>query len=202
MEFRIHKTEFVRGLRLAQSIADRKSTMPMLANVLLRVQNGASNPRRLLVAATDLNVSISAELKLHSGSEGGLTVNAKALHDIVVNLPGDEVSIKKVENNWAEIKAGKVSYRIVGMPDRDFPKIPDHREATFSDLDAVTLREMIDRTLFSVCNDETRFHLNGVLFESNGSTARMICLPLYRYSGPMKPTTVLTRNGLKCRATA
>ena len=82
MEFRIHKTEFVRGLRLAQSIADRKSTMPMLANVLLRVQG----KNRLLVAATDLNVSISAELKLHSGSEGGLTVNAKALHDIVVKL--------------------------------------------------------------------------------------------------------------------
>ena len=182
MEFRIHKTEFVRGLRLAQSIADRKSTMPMLANVLLRVQGGTPSPRKLLVAATDLNVSISAELKLANGVEGGLTVNAKSLHDIVVNLPGDEVSIKKVENNWAEIKAGKVSYRIVGMPDRDFPKIPDHREATFSDLDAATLREMIDRTLFSVCNDETRFHLNGVLFESNGTTARMVSTDGHRLS--------------------
>jgi DNA polymerase III subunit beta len=178
MEFRIHKTEFIRGLRLAQSIADRKSTMPMLANVLLRVQG----KNRLLVAATDLNVSISAELKISAGDEGGLTVNAKALHDIVGNLPGDELTIRKVENNWAEIKAGKVSYRIVGMPDRDFPKIPDHREATFSDLEAATLREMIDRTLFSVCNDETRFHLNGVLFESNGTTARMVSTDGHRLS--------------------
>ena len=178
MEFRIHKTEFVRGLRLAQSIADRKSTMPMLANVLLRV----TGKNKLHVAATDLNVSITAELKLSTGVEGGLTINAKALHDIVVNLPGDEVSIKKVENNWAEIKAGKVSYRIVGMPDRDFPKVPDHREATFSDLDSATLREMIDRTLFSVCNDETRFHLNGVLFESNGTTARMVSTDGHRLS--------------------
>lgn len=178
MEFRIHKSEFVRGLRLAQSIADRKSTMPMLANVLLRVQG----KNRLLCAATDLNVSITAELKISAGEEGGLTVNAKALHDIVVNLPGDEVTIRKVENNWAEIKAGKVSYRIVGMPDRDFPKVPDHKEATFTELEGATIREMIDRTLFSVCNDETRFHLNGVLFESNGSTARMVSTDGHRLS--------------------
>jgi DNA polymerase-3 subunit beta len=160
--FRINQAEFVRGLRLAQSIADRKSTMPPLANVLLRVQSKS----KLLVTATDLNVSLSAELKISGGSDGSLTVGAKALHDIVVNLPKvDDISFRKVENNWAEIKAGKVAYRIVGVPDRDFPKVPDHREAPFGDVDAATLREMIDRTLFSVCNDETRFHLNGVLFE-------------------------------------
>jgi len=178
MEFRIQKAEFIRGLRLAQSIADRKSTMPMLANVLLRV----SGKSKLLCVATDLNVSLSAELKVSHGVEGGLTVGAKALHDIVVNLPGDELTLKKVENNWAEIKAGKVSYRVVGMPDRDYPKVPDHREAPFSEIEAGTLREMIDRTLFSVCNDETRFHLNGVLFEANGSTARMVSTDGHRLS--------------------
>ena len=181
MEFRIHKAEFVRGLRLAQSIADRKSTMPMLANVLLRV-HGRGSTTKLLCAATDLNVSLTAELKVSNAVEGGLTVGAKALHDIVVNLPGDELTLRKVENNWAEIKAGKVSYRVVGMPDRDFPKVPDHREAPFGDIDASTLREMIDRTLFSVCNDETRFHLNGVLFESNGTSARMVSTDGHRLS--------------------
>ena len=179
MEFRINQAEFVRGLRLAQSIADRKSTMPLLANVLLRVQSKS----KLLCAATDLNVSLSAELKIAGGNDGSLTVGAKALHDIVVNLPKvDEISFRKVENNWAEIKAGKVSYRIVGVPDRDFPKVPDHREASFGDVDAGTLREMIDRTLFSVCNDETRFHLNGVLFESTGAKARMVSTDGHRLS--------------------
>lgn len=178
MEFRIQKSEFIRGLRLAQSIADRKSTMPMLANVLLRT----IGKNKLLVAATDLNVSLSAELKATNAAEGGLTVNAKSLHDIVVALPGDELTIKRADNSWAEIRAGKVTYRVVGMPDRDFPKVPDHREAPFSDLEAAVLREMIDRTLFSVCNDETRFHLNGVLFESNGSKARMVSTDGHRLS--------------------
>ncbi|GAB4558078.1 MAG: DNA polymerase III subunit beta [Haliangiales bacterium] len=178
MEFRIQKSEFLKGLRIAQSIADRKSTMPMLANVLLRT-DGKS---KLQVAATDLNVSISAELKSKNSAEGGLTLGAKALHDIIVNMPGEDITLRRTDNNWAEISAGKVDYRLVGMPDRDFPKIPDEREADFSEVDAEIMREMIDRTLFSVCNDETRFHLNGVFFESDGASARMVSTDGHRLS--------------------
>ena len=178
MEFRIAKQEFLRGLRLAQGIADRKSTMPMLANVLLRT----TGKNQLLVAATDLNVSLTAELKANITSEGGLTLGAKNLYELVSNAPGDEVSLKKTDNHWAEIKSGKVAYRIVGMPDRDFPKVPDHREATYSTIESAVLREMIDRTLFSVCNDETRFHLNGVYFECDGTRARMVSTDGHRLS--------------------
>src|ERR1700704_3939202 len=178
MEFRIVKTEFLRGLRLAQGIADRKSTMPMLANVLLRTQGKT----QLLVAATDLNVSLTAELKCTSTSEGGITLGAKNLYELVANAPGDEVTLKKADNHWAEIKSGKVTYRIVGMPDRDFPKVPDHREASYATVESAVVREMIDRTMFSICNDETRFHLNGVFFESDGSKCRMVSTDGHRLS--------------------
>jgi DNA polymerase-3 subunit beta len=178
MEFRIAKNEFLRGLRLAQGIADRKSTMPMLANVLLRTQG----KNQLLVAATDLNVSLTAELKSQNAHEGGITLGAKNLYELIANAPGDDVTLKKADNHWAEIRSGKVTYRIVGMPDRDFPKVPDHREATYSTVETAVLREMIDRTLFSVCNDETRFHLNGVFFESDGSKVRMVSTDGHRLS--------------------
>jgi len=178
MEFKIAKTEFLRGLRLAQGIADRKSTMPMLANVLLRTQG----KNQLLVAATDLNVSLTAELKSSNASEGGITLGAKNLYELIANAPGDEITLKKADNHWAEIKSAKVTYKVVGMPDRDFPKVPDHREATYSTLESAVLREMIDRTLFSVCNDETRFHLNGVFFESDGSKSRMVSTDGHRLS--------------------
>ena len=178
MEFRIAKSEFIRGLRLAQGIADRKSTMPMLANVLLRSQGKG----QLLVAATDLNVSLTAELKANVTTEGGITLGAKNLYDLIANAPGEEITLKKADNHWAEIKSGKVTYKIVGMPDRDFPKVPDHREATYSTVESAVIKEMIDRTLFSVCNDETRFHLNGVYFESDGSKARMVSTDGHRLS--------------------
>ena len=178
MEFKIAKNEFLRGLRLAQGIADRKSTMPMLANVLLRTQG----KNQILVAATDLNVSLTAELKSTNTSEGGITLGAKNLYELIANAPGDEISLKRADNHWAEIRSGKVTYRIVGMPDRDFPRVPDHREATYTTVESAVLREMIDRTLFSVCNDETRFHLNGVYFESDGSKARMVSTDGHRLS--------------------
>jgi DNA polymerase-3 subunit beta len=178
MEFRISKTEFLRGLRLAQGIADRKSTMPMLANVLLRTVGKG----QLLIAATDLNVSLTAELKSQNAHEGGITLGAKNLYELVANAPGEDITLKKADNHWAEIRSGKVTYKIVGMPDRDFPKVPDHREASYAQVESAVLREMIDRTLFSVCNDETRFHLNGVYFESDGSKVRMVSTDGHRLS--------------------
>jgi len=178
MEFRIGKNEFLRGLRLAQGIADRKSTMPMLANVLLRT----TGKKQILVAATDLNVSLTAELKSENASEGGITLGAKNLYELIANAPGEEVTLKKADNHWAEIRSGKVTYRIVGMPDCDFPKVPDHREAQYSTVESAVLKEMIERTLFSVCNDETRFHLNGVYFECDGSKARMVSTDGHRLS--------------------
>jgi DNA polymerase-3 subunit beta len=195
MEFRIQKTEFLRGLRLAQGIADRKSTMPILANVLLRT-DGKS---KLVVAATDLNVSVAAELPIRAESEGALTVGAKPLHEIVANLPGDDIVFRRTENQWAEIKAGKVEYKLVGMADRDFPRLPDHREVKYAAVDAPTLREMMDKTLFSISSDETRFHLNGVYLESDGAIARMVSTDGHRLSkvertltgGPALPQGVI-----------
>ncbi len=178
MEIKIAKNEFLRGLRLAQGIADRKSTMPMLANVLLRTQG----KNQLLVAATDLNVSLSAELKSQNTAEGDITLNAKSLNDLIASAPGEDITLKRADNHWAEIRSGKVTYRIVGMPDRDFPRVPDHREASYTPVESAVLREMIDRTLFSVCNDETRFHLNGVFFECDGSKARMVSTDGHRLS--------------------
>src|ERR1700742_2797175 len=178
MEIRIGKNELLLGLRLARRIADRKSTMRILANVLLRTQG----KNQILVAATDLNVSLTAEIKSQNATEGGITLGAKNLYELIANAPGEDISLKRADNHWAEIKSGKVTYRIVGMPDRDFPRVPDHREATYTTVESAVLREMIDRTLFSVCNDETRFHLNGVFFESDGSKARMVSTDGHRLS--------------------
>lgn len=177
MHFTIPKATLLPALDRARAVADAKTTMPQLAHVCLR-----ATASQLTVAATDLNLTAVSTLPLMGATGGALTIGAKALRDIVANLPAGDVAIKKVDNNWAEIKAGKVSYRIVGMPDRDFPKIPDHREATFADVDAGALAELLDRTLFSVCHDETRFHLNGCLFESNGATARMVSTDGHRLS--------------------
>jgi hypothetical protein len=69
----------------------------------------------LLVAATDLNVSLTAELKSHNAAEGGLTLGAKALYELIANAPGDEITLKRADNHWAEIKRAKVSCAPAGQ---------------------------------------------------------------------------------------
>jgi DNA polymerase-3 subunit beta len=195
MEFKIQKTEFLKGLYPAQGIADRKSTLPILANVLLRTDG----KERILCAATDLTVGVSAELPARVEKDGGLTLGAKHLFDIVKALPGEELTIRRADNNWAEIKSGRAEYRLVGMADRDFPKLPNHREVAFAKLDSQVLRDMIAKTLFSASTDETRYHLNGVLLESDGARARMVSTDGHRLSkverefpgGPKLPQGVI-----------
>lgn len=201
MEFKIEKSAFLAGLGLAQGVADRKSTMPILANVLLR----SDGKDRVVLAATDLNVTVTSELSARVEREGGLTLGAKHLHEIVKSLPGEELSLKRGENQYAEIKAGKVEYRMVGMADRDFPKLPNHREVKYATIDVATFRDLIAKTFFSISTDETRYHLNGVLFESDGQKARMVSTDGHRLSkverplvgGPeLTPGVIIPRKGL------
>ncbi len=187
MELKIDKATLLQGLYLAQGISDRKSTMPILANVLLRTDG----KDMLLVAATDLNVTVTAELPCKVEKEGGLTVGAKHLHDIVKSLPGESLSLKRADNNYAEIRAGRVDYKVVGMADRDFPKLPNHREVKLGQVDAATLRDMIAKTFFSISTDETRYHLNGVFLETEGQgdklVARMVSTDGHRLSKVERP---------------
>src|ERR1700749_3890610 len=125
MEFKIEKDEFLRGLYLAHGIADRKSTLPILANVLLRTEG----KDKLLCGAAGLNVTTIVTLGARIEKEGGLTVNARQLYEIVKGLPDDEVRVRRTEQNWAEVRSGKVEFRVVGMADRDYPKVPAIQEA-------------------------------------------------------------------------
>src|SRR5215831_17717071 len=101
MEFKIQKTEFLKGLYPAQGIADRKATLPILANVLLR----SDGKERVLVAATDLQVGVSAELACKVEKEGGITLGAKHLFDIVKALPGEDLVIRPPTTTGRRSKA-------------------------------------------------------------------------------------------------
>jgi len=135
-----------------------------------------------LCGATDLNVTAMANLSGRIEKEGGLTIAARQIYEIVKGLPGEEVRVRRTEQNWAEIRAGKVEFKVVGMPDRDYPKLPSAKEAVTFKVDSATLRDMIAKTIFSVSQDETRQHLAGVLFEWDGTNARMVSTDGHRLS--------------------
>jgi DNA polymerase-3 subunit beta len=178
MDFRVEKGQLLKGLYLAAGIADRKSTMPILANVLLRTEG----KERVLCAATDLNVTVLASLPTKVETEGGLTLGARQFHEIVKGLSGEDVHVRRTEQSWAEIRGGRAEFKLVGMSDREYPKLPGVAEARLAEVDSAVLRDMISKTLFSVSQDDTRQHLAGVFFESDGKQARMVSTDGHRLS--------------------
>jgi hypothetical protein len=122
------------------------------------------------IAATDLNVSLTAELKSQNTTEGGITLGAKNLYGLIANAPGEEVTAKNADNHWAEIKSGKVTYRIVGMPTETSPRFRIiARRATRRPRARSSRARLIERTLFSVCTTRRGFWIPGGRTRPSGS---------------------------------
>ncbi len=195
MDFRIGRNDLLHGLYLTHGIADRKNTIPILANVLVR----ASGKERVLFAATDLKVSMMVGGSAKVVEEGGITVGARQLYEIVKGLGGEEVRLQRTEQNWLYLESGKTEFKVVGMSDREFPKLPAVDDVAGSKVETAVLREMITKTMISISQDETRPHLASVLFESDGERATMVSTDGHRLSkvtcamvdGPKLPTGVL-----------
>jgi DNA polymerase-3 subunit beta len=177
MELTISKRSFLRGLSRTHAVADRKSSMAILSNILL----SAEGQRALRLAATDLYLGVDAIAESEVKRGGTVAVSARTLFDIVKNLPEGEVSWKLAEGH-AEIRCGKVKYRIPSMPGDEFPPLPNPGNATFAELDADLIGELISHTQYSMSSDDTRPHLSGALFEGDGKVVRMVTTDGHRLS--------------------
>lgn len=177
MDFSISTEELSKGLYRAQGIVEKKSGMPILSNVLFH----ALPDQRITISATDLEISMIGEHKAEVAKEGRVTVSAKHLYEIVRYMPKGMVRMRKLENNWAEVKSGKIEFKILGMPPEDFQSIPEVDVSKLSVIDSAGLKTLISKTLYSVSNDETRYVLNGAFMEAIGDEAlRMVATDGHR----------------------
>lgn len=150
-------------VKLMALVADTKSTMPMLARMLVRYSVTGTT-----LAATDLNVSLVADLPNIGGDRGGFAIDANDASNVIAKLPKGGITIKRSER-FARISAGSIAVELETLPDRDFPKVPDATvdTAVWSEIDAHAFVAMINAVKHSVCKDETRFHLNGIHMETD-----------------------------------
>ncbi len=162
MKIKIQKSELIGLISKAQNIVEKRNTMPILVNILIEAENS-----NLRVFATNLEVSLTDELEVVVDEPGRVAVNAKSLFDIAKELPDGEVVLEKQENNWLKITQGKALFNIVGISPEEYPVFPTYCTREFMKIDAKVLSEMIEKTIYSVSNDETRYHLNGVYFVRN-----------------------------------
>jgi DNA polymerase-3 subunit beta len=165
MEFQIRVPELAKALARVQGVVEKKTTMPILSHVLIK-SNGKD---AITVSATDLEIGLTANYEAKVVKAGAMTVGAKALFDIVRQLPEQVVSLRAEANQWVNITCGKVKFRIPGMAPESFPSLPRFDDVAFFPVDPKVLRLMIDMVLPSVCVDETRYNLTGAFVEAFGS---------------------------------
>lgn len=178
MEFKIKKDEFLKALRWGQSVVERKTTMPILSNILLETTNKA-----LRLTATDLETTVVVETEADILKPGRLVVSARNLFEIVRELPQEEVKITGARDHFIDLRSGTSKFKVVGMNPDEFPQIPSTKEKMFN-IEADVLKEMIDKTLYAVSTSETRQSLGGVYFENRGdkNSFRMVATDGHRLS--------------------
>src|ERR1700742_146912 len=178
MHLVIHKRNFLRALARTHSVADRKSSMPILSNILLT----SDGTKTLRLAATDLYLSVAASANAEIKQGGTIALAERTLFDIVKSLPEGELSLQVVGNHAAEIRSGKVRFKIPGMPGQDFPALPSPGAAEFAPLDVEELGRLVSLTHYSMSSDETRPHLACALFEGDSKVVRMVTTDGHRLS--------------------
>jgi DNA polymerase-3 subunit beta len=157
MEFTVSKGDLVRELSLSQGVVEKKTTIPILSNVLLEASGD-----RITLTATDLELGIRCSCPARVKKEGSGTVPARKLLDYVRLLPEGDLNMKFMENHWASITAGRSRTRIAGMSRESFPELPQMPEQ-IAEIPVRTLASMIARTSFAISMEESRFTLNGAL---------------------------------------
>src|ERR1700723_2364002 len=164
MEFTVSKTDLVRELNLSQGVVEKKTTIPILSNVLVEATGD-----RINLTATDLELGIRSSCPARVKKQGAGTIPAKRLLDYVRLLPDADLEVKLQENQGASLVCGRSRTRIAGMSRESFPELPQMPDV-LAQIPVGVLSSMISRTIFAISMEESRFTLNGslLLLKSNG----------------------------------
>jgi len=174
MEFTVSKADLVRELSLSQGVVEKKTTIPILSNVLLEAKDD-----RITLTATDLELGIRCSFPAKVKKEGSGTIPARKLLDYVRLLPEADLNIKFLENHWASLTCGRSRTRIAGMSRESFPELPQMPE-TIAEIPSKMLSSMISRTAFAISLEESRFTLNGALLLLRADATLMVATDGHR----------------------
>lgn len=164
MQFTIERETFLKALTRVQGIIEKRHTIPILANVLIEAVNN-----NILFTATDLEVGVRSYYTANIKKEGRVTISAKKIFEIIKELPNKEINFNVKDNFWVEIKCGKSIFNLVGLSPDEFPKYPEINNINFNNIEPLVFKEMIDKTIFSISTDETKYNLTGIYFKSEES---------------------------------
>jgi len=174
MEFSVKKFDLLEELNLTQGVVERKTTIPILSNLLCEASGN-----RLTITATDLELSIRTSCEAKVKKEGAGTIPAKKLLELVRLLPDEEIKFKLLDNHYVQVTCDRKSYKLIGMSKENFPALPAFPHALVR-VPAELLASLIAKTTFAISLEESRYTLNGALLVLKPGSVTMVATDGHR----------------------
>ncbi len=175
MKLRIDRAELLTELIPMQGVVERKSTIPVLSHLLLRVRDG-----KLHLAATDLDVSLTSWCEAEQSEDGALAVQARKFVEIVRAVNAPTLDLSSEGSGALRISAGKSKFKIHGLSAEDFPTLPEVDSGDQLTLPYAQFKGMISRVFYAVSAEESRFQLNGALLKAKENALEMVATDGHR----------------------
>jgi len=175
MNFTTTRETLLKPLQVVIGVIERRQTMPILANVLLIIKND-----QLSITATDLEVELVASTKVNVKQEGQITVSGRKFIDICKALPEKAELIVQLKGEKLSIKSGRSKFTLMTLPSADFPTVEDIQAIQIVSLPQATLATLLEKTHFSMAQQDVRYYLNGLLMETDGQYLRGVATDGHR----------------------
>ena len=160
MEITVDKNEFYKAVSRVQTIIEKRSNMPILSMILLSAQNSD-----LFILATDLEISFQQKLSAEVTVPGSITISGRKIFEILKESKNQKIYIKEKENNWVFITDEKTKYNLACLASEEYPVFVEPEGVVTVEIEGETLKEMINKTIYSVTMEEAGFKLSGVYTE-------------------------------------
>jgi len=163
MKITIERGALLKSLNHVQSVVERRNTIPILSNVLIKAEDG-----QLSLTATDLDIEVVEAIDADVAQPGATTASAHTLYDIVRKLPeGAQVEPSTgADEGRLQLTAGRSRFALQSLPQEDFPVMAAGSLPHRFELPAEAMRRLIDKTRFAISMEETRYYLNGIYFHA------------------------------------
>ncbi len=190
MKFSVGKEKILEELQLLQGVVEKRTTMPILANILIEAKDN-----KVELIGTDLEVGFKTVIEAEVEEEGALTISGKRIFDIVKLLPEEQkIAFSENKDLIMEIKCGKSQFKVLCLAREDYPPIPEARFEKEIVLPLTVFREMIDRVFYAIAQEQ-RYYLNGALFIIKDKTMELVSTDGHRLAYTSYNVPSLNTNG-------
>src|SRR5512147_3324879 len=175
MELTVKRGDFLNELTLMQGVVERKNTIPILSNILLKAADG-----HLSFTSTDLDLTLLSRAQAKVSRPGSVTVPARKLFDLIRNLPEADVALKLLDNHYLGVTCQRSNFRLVAQPAEDFPTVPKVEAKKGVSFPLDLWKRLTRKVLYAVSAEETRFQLMGALLKDKGKEFELVATDGHR----------------------